>query len=88
MVRGTIQGQRNIVLIDCGKTHNFIDVALVKKMGIPTEDFEGFDVTVADGYNITYTHKVPRLDVTFDNYTLIVYFYIVDLANNNMRLEV
>jgi hypothetical protein len=35
--------------VDGGATHNFIDVALVKKRKIPAEEFEGFNVAVADG---------------------------------------
>jgi hypothetical protein len=54
-VRGIVQGQRVTTLVDGGTTHNFIDVALVTSGQIPVEDFEGFNVVVADGYNITCT---------------------------------
>ena len=33
-VRGTIQGQKVISLIDTGATHNFIDARLVAKRGL------------------------------------------------------
>ena len=39
-VRGILWGHRVPVLIDGGASHNFIDVALVKRRGIPTEEFE------------------------------------------------
>jgi hypothetical protein len=52
-IHGVVQGQWVIVLIDSGKTHNFINSTLVAKRGIPTVDFEGFDVVVAGGCIIT-----------------------------------
>ena len=48
MVRGVIQGQHVTILINRGATHNYIDLALVTKRGIPTEDFEEFSVEVVE----------------------------------------
>lgn len=48
-----IKGQRITALVDGGAIHNFINVALVARRGIPTEEFVGFKVTVADKYNMT-----------------------------------
>jgi hypothetical protein len=60
-IRGVVQGQRVTVLIDGGETHNFIDSALVAKRGIPTMDFEGFDVAVVGGRIMPCTQKIPQL---------------------------
>ena len=46
-IRGTVQGHRVEVLIDGGASHNFIDVAWVKKKGIQIESFDGFSVAAA-----------------------------------------
>jgi hypothetical protein len=54
-IRGVVQGQRVIVLIDGGETHNFIDSTLVAKRGIHTMNFEGFDVAVVGGRFIPCT---------------------------------
>ena len=40
-MKGVLQVQRIIVLIDEGATHKFIYASLVKKIIIPTESFEG-----------------------------------------------
>ena len=45
-----IQGKWEITLIDGGATHNFIDASLVSIWELQTEEFEGFDVAVADGH--------------------------------------
>jgi len=43
---------------------------------------EGFEVVVADGYNMTCTQRIIRLNVTLRNYMLINDFYVVDLVDN------
>jgi hypothetical protein len=75
-------------LIDGGVTHNFIDATLVARRCIATEDFEGFNVVVVDGFNMTCTQKILRLVVTLGNYTLTDDFYVVDLADTNIVLGV
>jgi hypothetical protein len=52
-LKGLVQGQRMTTLVDGGATHNFIDVSLVARRGLRTEEFEGFHVAVADGYTMT-----------------------------------
>ena len=54
-VRGVVKGQHIIALIDGGAMHNFIDVALLAKRGLPTKEFDGLDVIVADEYNLDCT---------------------------------
>jgi hypothetical protein len=57
-VRGVLWGQCVTTLIDGGVTHNFIDATLVARRCMATEDFEGFNVVVADGFNMTCTQKI------------------------------
>ncbi len=40
-VKGVVQGQRVVVLIDSGATLNFIDASYVKKRGLKVEEHEG-----------------------------------------------
>jgi hypothetical protein len=58
-------------------THNFIDVALVTRRQIHVEDFKGFNVVVADGYNMACTQRIMGLEVTLGNYTLTDDFYVM-----------
>jgi hypothetical protein len=87
-IRGTIQGQRAIALIDGGATHNFIDVALVARRALQTEEFEGFDVAVADGHTVECLDRVPDLEVHLGNYTVKDTFYVVDLSDTDVVLGV
>jgi hypothetical protein len=87
-IRGTIQGQQVIVLIDGEATHNFIDASLVSRRALQTEEFEGFDVAVADGHTAECLDRVPNLEIKLGNYTVRDTIYVVDLSNTNVVLGV
>jgi hypothetical protein len=61
---------------------------LVTKRQIPTEEFEGFEVVVEYGYNMTYTQRNRGLEVKLGNFTLNDDFYVVDLEETNVVLGV
>jgi hypothetical protein len=48
-MRGVLQGQKVSIPIDGGASHNFIDLAFLKRRHIPTVVFEGLSVEVAGG---------------------------------------
>jgi hypothetical protein len=87
-IRGTIQGQREISLIDGGATHNFIDASLVSRRALQTEEFEGFDVVVVDGQTMECIDRVTDLEVKLGNYTMRDTFYVVDLSDTYVVLGV
>ena len=58
-IRGSIQGQHAIALIDGGATHNFIDASWVERQRFPTEDFEGFTVVMGGNHRMKYTQRIP-----------------------------
>ena len=68
-IGGTVQGHRLEVLIDGGASHNFIDVAWVKKRDIQTKSFDGFSV-VAAGHTMECSRRIPKLKVTLGNYAV------------------
>jgi hypothetical protein len=87
-IRGTIQGQRAIALINGGATHNFIDASLVSRWALQTEEFDGFDVAVVDGHTMKCLDRVPYLEIKLGNYTMRDIFYVVDLSNTDVVLGV
>jgi hypothetical protein len=54
-IKGVVHGHQVTTLIDGGSTHYFIDATLISMKSIPVEEFEGFNVVVADGYNMECT---------------------------------
>jgi hypothetical protein len=87
-IRWIIQGQREIALIDGGATHNFIDASLVSRQALQIEEFEGFDVAVADGHTVECLDRVPNLEMKLGNYTVRGTFYVVDLSDIDVVLGV
>ena len=73
------------MLIDGGASHNFIDVAWVKKRDIHIESFDGFSVAVA-GHTMECSQRIPKLKVTLGNYIVIEKFYVVYVPEMNVVL--
>jgi hypothetical protein len=70
-MRGVLQGQRVLVLIDGGASHNFIDAALLKRRHIPTVEFEGFKVEVAGGSTMPCNRYIPGMKLTLGRHELV-----------------
>jgi hypothetical protein len=87
-IKGIIQGKQEITLIDGGATHNFIDISLVSRRALKTEEFEGFDVAVADGHRVECLDRIPNLEMKLGIYTVRDTFYVVDLSDTDVVLGV
>jgi len=87
-IKGTIQGQRAIALIDGGATHNFINASLVSRRALWTEEFGGFDVAIVDSHTVECLNRVPDLEIKLGNYTARDTFYVVDLSDTDVVLRV
>jgi hypothetical protein len=87
-IRGIIQWQRAITLIDGGATHNFIDASLVSRWALQTEEFEGFDVAVANGHTMECLDRIPNLEMKLGKYTVRDTFYVVYLSDIDVVLGV
>ncbi|GJZ77167.1 reverse transcriptase [Tanacetum coccineum] len=48
------------ILVDCGSTHNFVDVAVAKKLGCPIRSICPLAITVGDGYNVATTSECKQ----------------------------
>lgn len=62
-LKGTLEGQRVMSLVDIGATHNFIDQKLVNRRGLQYEVFVGFGVKVADGAVLGCSRRIPQLSI-------------------------
>jgi hypothetical protein len=87
-IRGVLRGQRVSVLIDGGASHNFIDVALLKRRHIPTVEFEGFKVEVARGSTMPCDRYILGLNLTLGRHELTQDVYVMDLLDTKIILRV
>jgi hypothetical protein len=56
--------------------------------GLQTKEFEGFNVAVVDGYNMTYLDKILNLELKLGNYSVTDVFCIVYLFDTDIVLGV
>jgi hypothetical protein len=59
---------------------------LVSRWALQTEEFEGFDVAVANGHTMECLDRVSYLEIKLGNYTMRDTFYVVDLSDTNVVL--
>ncbi|XP_057823527.2 uncharacterized protein LOC131035817 [Cryptomeria japonica] len=86
-VRGIIQGQKVVALLDTGATHNFIDSQLVARRGWQTKEHPGFQVMVASGHKLLCTQKITNPCIRLgDAYELQDEFYVVDMDDYDVIL--
>ena len=85
-MRGVLDGQGVITLVDTGATHNFIDARLVEKRGIQIEEFGRIRVRVADGYVFNCDRKITGLPLEVNNYAFKVDLYVVHMGDTNIVL--
>jgi hypothetical protein len=58
------------------------------RRALQTEEFEEFDVVVADGHTVECLDRVPDLEIKLGNYTVRDTFYVVDLFDTDVVLGV
>jgi hypothetical protein len=87
-MRGVLQGQKILVMIDWGTSRNFIDSALLKRRHIPTVEFEGFKVEVASGSIMPCDKYILGMKLTLGRHELVQDVYVMDLPDTNVILGV
>ncbi|GJY98359.1 RNA-directed DNA polymerase like protein, partial [Tanacetum coccineum] len=83
-VKGTVGKHTIHILVDCGSTHNFVDVAVAKKLGCPIRSICPLAITVGDGYNVATTSKCKQFKwqlqgVTFCSDVMLLLFVGCDM---------
>ena len=87
-LKANIQGQNFTVLVDGGANHKFIDVALVERIKLHDENFDGFTVIIPGNNSMDCTKWIPKLQVTIGNHTITDNFYVVNVVDTKMVLGV
>ncbi|KAI4303882.1 hypothetical protein MLD38_039466 [Melastoma candidum] len=87
-VEGQYKGKTLQILIDSGSTHNFIDMGVVKGLGISTVSIKPVSVTVADGRSIKSSRSLQCFEWEMQGQTFTANFFIIPLAGCEMVLGV
>jgi hypothetical protein len=67
---------------------HFSDASLVSRWALQTEEYEGFDVVVADGHIVEFLDRVYDLEIKLGNNTVRDTFDVVDLFDADVELGV
>ena len=81
-IKGMLKGKRVIALIDFGASHNFISKDLVVKRRLKSKKFKGFKVIMGNGTLDQCMEIIPQLEITLNNHTIEVDFFVVKLKND------
>jgi hypothetical protein len=61
---------------------------LVSRRALQIEEFERFDVAIADGHTVECLDRVLDLEIKLGSYTVRDTFYVVDLSDTDVVLGV
>nr|GEU62735.1 transposon Ty3-G Gag-Pol polyprotein [Tanacetum cinerariifolium] len=77
-----------VVLIECGKTHNFIDQALADHFGLVVEIDTPFKVVVGNREHVTCTGRMHNLSIVIQGYVVSTDFFMLPVAARPIVLGV
>lgn len=81
-----IEGHPIHILINSGSTHNFLDLALVSKLGCTVEQVEPQAVTVAGGSHIACQSKCPKFQWQMNGHKFEADTLLISLGGCDMVL--
>jgi hypothetical protein len=69
-IEGYIKNKKVIVLIDSGRTHNFIHYKLSKALNFFIYPVTKFQVMIENGGNINFSGKFHKINLTMGEYVM------------------
>ena len=87
-VPGKLKNKNVTVLLDGGSTHNFIDQAIVSKLGLPIIQDKKFQVMVANREKIECVGQCQALTLTIQGLPITADYYILHIIACQLVLGV
>ena len=87
-LQGRVMSIKLVIFVDSDRTHNFIDQAIVRKVGCQTHTMVGIGVTIANGDKV-WVHEVCR-EVVWETKGLrqVTNFMVLPLMGCDLVLRV
>ncbi|XP_057445429.1 uncharacterized protein LOC130737628 [Lotus japonicus] len=85
-VRGFINGQEVVILIDCGASHNFVSHELVASLQLHISPTASYTVEVGDGYKVRCQGKCEGLMVDIQGIQFQQEYYLFGLQGIDLVL--
>lgn len=87
-LKGEIQGQEVVVMVDPGATHNFISMEAVHKLGLPITPSQSFDVSLGTGEAVQGEGECKAVILHLAGITIIESYLPLQLGNSDVILGV
>ncbi|KZV56866.1 peroxidase 64 [Dorcoceras hygrometricum] len=87
-MRGRIQNEEAVVMIDSGVSHNFISRMLVEKLGRKIDETVKFGVCLGDGTKVQCQALCPGLEIQLGAYTAQITGHLFELGGVDIILGV
>ncbi|RWV79442.1 hypothetical protein GW17_00059429 [Ensete ventricosum] len=81
-IEGFLEQQSVIILFDAGSTHNFMSNKVAAHLMLQKEDYNGFEVKVANGQILKCDQKCPR------EQDIVANFFLLPLDGFNIALGI
>lgn len=85
-VRGTVEGQDVVILIDSGATHNFMLWELIRKLNLPITKTNGYRVQVGTGMVVKGKGKCRGVGLYMQSVLVVEDYLPIDLGSLDIIL--
>lgn len=85
---GEIMGQKVVVMVDPGATHNFISLAAVERLGLPLIPSKGFGVSLGTGAYVRGDGECMGVVLQLQGITVIENYLPLQLGNSDLILGI
>ncbi|RWW34377.1 hypothetical protein GW17_00000841 [Ensete ventricosum] len=83
-----LEQQSVIILIDAGSTHNFMSSKVATHLMLQKEDYNGFEVKVANGQILKCNQKCPRVKLILQEQDIVADFFLLPLDGFDIVLDI
>lgn len=87
-MKGTLNGEEVVVLVDCGASHNFISRELVHRLGIPVTDTSRFGVETGTRDSVQGRGVCKDVVLGLQELTIAESFLPIDLGTTDVVLGI
>ncbi|RWV81766.1 hypothetical protein GW17_00056784 [Ensete ventricosum] len=87
-IEGFLEQQSVIILIDVGSTHNFMSNKVATHLMLQKEDYNGFEVKVANSQILKCNQKCPRVKLILQEQDVVADFFLIPLDSFDIVLGI
>ncbi|RRT81329.1 hypothetical protein B296_00002439 [Ensete ventricosum] len=87
-IKGFLEQQSVIILIDIGSTQNFMSNKVATHLMIQKEDYNGFEVKVANGQILKCNQKCPWVKLILHEQDVVADFFLLPLDGFDIVLGI